>query len=249
MLKQQKSKIYINEDLTKLNAQRLLQIKQHVGVLSAWSFQGKLYCKLLQIKQHVGVLSAWSFQGKLYGKLLDLRKVAIEEGNVDLIDRLLLESPRPSQLHQPRRPLVPASQPPEHGRLPANREGAGTRRKPKLRPLHSAPAAPHPSPAQDRETASEREQSATAGQSDSSHGATPGAADTIQPTDPHTASPTLHSQSATAGQRDSGHGATPGAADTIQPTDPHTASPTLHSQENLQSSFRDTESDNLFISP
>ncbi|KAL8598482.1 hypothetical protein ACOMHN_032759 [Nucella lapillus] len=29
---------------------------------------------------------------------------------------------------------------------------------------------------------------------DSSHGATPGAADTIQPTDPHTASPTLHSQ-------------------------------------------------------
>ncbi|KAL8573209.1 hypothetical protein ACOMHN_036194 [Nucella lapillus] len=190
MLKQQKSKIYTNEDLTKLNAQRLLQIIQHVGVLSAWSFQGKLY-----------------------GKLLDLRKVAIEEGNVDLIDRLLLESPRSSQLHQPRRPQAPASQPPEHGRLPANREGAGTRREPKLRPLHSAPAAPHPSPAQDRETASEREQSATAGQSDSSHGATPG------------------------------------AADTIQPTDPHTASPTLHSQEILHSSFRDAESDNLFISP
>ncbi|KAL8603175.1 hypothetical protein ACOMHN_032621 [Nucella lapillus] len=184
MLKQQKSKIYINEDLTKLNAQRLLQIKQHVGVLSAWSFQGKLY-----------------------GKLLDLRKVAIEEGNVDLIDRLLLESPRPSQLHQPGRPQAPASQPPEHGRLPANREGAETRREPKLRPLHSAPQT---SPAQDRETASEREQSATAGQSDSSHGATPGAADT---------------------------------------TDPHTASPTLHSQENLHSSFRDAESDNLFISP
>ena len=59
-------KIFIYEDLTKINTQRLFNLKNHPGVLSAWSFQGKLYCKLT-----------------------DLRVVNIDDGDLGRIDRLI----------------------------------------------------------------------------------------------------------------------------------------------------------------
>ena len=63
------SNIYINVDLTKLNTQRLMELKHHPGVLRAWSFQGKLYAKLI-----------------------DLQTTCVEDGDADRIDRLLLHS-------------------------------------------------------------------------------------------------------------------------------------------------------------
>ena len=66
----QKEKIFIYDDLTKINTQRLFNLKNHPGVLSAWSYQGKLYCKLL-----------------------DLRILCVEDGDIDQIDRLLIASP------------------------------------------------------------------------------------------------------------------------------------------------------------
>ncbi|KAL8603177.1 hypothetical protein ACOMHN_032623 [Nucella lapillus] len=74
-------KIYINEDLTKLNAQRLAELKKHIGVLSAWSFEGSLYCKLI-----------------------NLEKIKIEDGGIGVIDRLLIDTPRSQQQGFQQRP-------------------------------------------------------------------------------------------------------------------------------------------------
>ncbi|KAL8598769.1 hypothetical protein ACOMHN_033332 [Nucella lapillus] len=74
-------KIYINEDLTKLNAQRLAELKKHIGVLSAWSFEGSLYCKLI-----------------------NLEKIKIEDGDIGVIDRLLIDTPRSQQQGFQQRP-------------------------------------------------------------------------------------------------------------------------------------------------
>ncbi|KAL8620531.1 hypothetical protein ACOMHN_066954 [Nucella lapillus] len=74
-------KIYINEDLTKLNAQRLAELKKHIGVLSAWSFEGSLYCKLI-----------------------NLEKIKIEDGGIGAIDRLLIDTPRSQQQGFQQRP-------------------------------------------------------------------------------------------------------------------------------------------------
>ncbi|KAL8557873.1 hypothetical protein ACOMHN_063937 [Nucella lapillus] len=74
-------KIYINEDLTKLNAQRLAELKKRIGVLSAWSFEGSLYCKLI-----------------------NLEKIKIEDGGIGVIDRLLIDTPRSQQQGFQQRP-------------------------------------------------------------------------------------------------------------------------------------------------
>ncbi|KAL8600563.1 hypothetical protein ACOMHN_062435 [Nucella lapillus] len=74
-------KIYINEDLTKLNAERLAELKKHIGVLSAWSFEGSLYCKLI-----------------------NLEKIKIEDGGIGVIDRLLIDTPRSQQQGFQQRP-------------------------------------------------------------------------------------------------------------------------------------------------
>ncbi|KAL8599237.1 hypothetical protein ACOMHN_007953 [Nucella lapillus] len=66
--------VYVNEDLTKLNAQRLAEVKKHVGVLSAWTMEGNLYCKLL-----------------------NLEVIKVENGDLDLIDRVLIHTPLPCQ--------------------------------------------------------------------------------------------------------------------------------------------------------
>lgn len=69
-LRNKHSQVFINEDLTKLNFQRLGEIKRHAGVLSGWSYQGKLYCKLIS-----------------------LQVIAIEDGDIGKIDRIMLENP------------------------------------------------------------------------------------------------------------------------------------------------------------
>ncbi|KAL8613743.1 hypothetical protein ACOMHN_029600 [Nucella lapillus] len=74
-------KIYINEYLTKLNAQRLAELKKHIGVLSAWSFEGSLYCKLI-----------------------NLEKIKIEDGGIGVIDRILIDTPRSQQQGFQQRP-------------------------------------------------------------------------------------------------------------------------------------------------
>ncbi|KAL8618590.1 hypothetical protein ACOMHN_021859 [Nucella lapillus] len=74
-------KIYINEDPTKLNAQRLAELKKHIGILSAWSFEGSLYCKLI-----------------------NLEKIKIEDGGIRVIDRLLIDTPRSQQQGFQQRP-------------------------------------------------------------------------------------------------------------------------------------------------
>ena len=76
-LKESNQTVFINEDLTKLNSQRLYRIKQHPAVMSGWSFQGKLYCKLL-----------------------NLQVIGIEDGDLDKIDRVLLDSPNTDQLRE-----------------------------------------------------------------------------------------------------------------------------------------------------
>ncbi|KAL8575858.1 hypothetical protein ACOMHN_014863 [Nucella lapillus] len=54
-------KIYINENLTKLNAQRLAALKKHFGVLSAWSFEGSHYCKLINLEKIT--IKEWRYRG------------------------------------------------------------------------------------------------------------------------------------------------------------------------------------------
>ena len=76
-LRESNQTVFINEDLTKLNSQRLYRIKQHPAVMSGWSFQGKLYCKLL-----------------------NLQVIGIEDGDLNKIDRVLLDSPNTDQLRE-----------------------------------------------------------------------------------------------------------------------------------------------------
>lgn len=49
-LKGKQLQAFVDEDLTRLNAQRLADLKKDIGVLSAWTFEGSLHCKMLNLE-------------------------------------------------------------------------------------------------------------------------------------------------------------------------------------------------------
>ena len=89
-----KDNTFIYEDLTQLNTQRLFDLKKHPGVASAWSFQGKLFCKLP-----------------------DLRILCIEDGDTDQIDRLATASSARQADQERSQPYPQPSRNDQHERL------------------------------------------------------------------------------------------------------------------------------------